>query len=78
MTTASINSTTDVVQRIIKVGLMRIEDPHSYLPLDQAIKLLVGEFPILRFVKIYPHEGIMQQDGSLLYDVPTLPTKHNG
>ena len=72
-------ATVTTPTRFFKIGSLKpIEDTNSFLPLEQAINLLIPRFPILRFVKVLPTDGVLQEDGTLLYEVPSLPAKHNG
>jgi len=66
-------------KRIFNIGAIRgISDPAPNQPLATAIELLSHSYPSLRSTKVYDSDGVLQEDGSLLFDVPMPVNKVNG
>ncbi|WP_428774869.1 hypothetical protein [Vibrio sp.] len=70
--------TNQQVQRIWKIGAARITDPCSALPFAQSFEILAKSHPQVRHTTVFESDGIVQEDGSVLYEIQLLPAKTNG
>lgn len=71
-------STTASVKRFWKIGSSVIEDPFAMLPFKQAFEMLSKQRPQVRHTQMYESDAVVQDDGSLLYEIPLIPPKTNG
>ena len=68
-----------IAARFFKLGSCVLEDPLPDGSLDDVVRLLSRTFPQIRHMgRLYQEDGIPQKDGSLLFELPTIPLKVNG
>ncbi|WP_199438520.1 hypothetical protein [Vibrio owensii] len=65
------------IVRKFKINHRIITDTASHLAFDQAYRLFQRQNPLARTVAMFEEDGILQADGSLLYELQ-IPAKHNG
>lgn len=65
--------------RIFNIGAIKgVKDPAPNQTLATSIELLSHSYPSLRSTKVYDSDGVMQEDGSILFDVTMPVNKVNG
>lgn len=65
--------------RIFNIGSLKgVKDPAPNQPLATSIELLSHSYPSLRTTRVYESDGVMQENGTLLFDVPMPVNKVNG
>ncbi|EGQ9284651.1 hypothetical protein F7U66_02090 [Vibrio parahaemolyticus] len=63
--------------RKFKINHRIIDDLASNMPFEQAYKLFQRQNPLARTVAMFEEDGVLQTDGSLLYELQ-IPAKSNG
>ncbi|MFL7013647.1 hypothetical protein [Enterovibrio norvegicus] len=76
--TLRIEGKTETVKRFWKIGATVMEDPFSGLPFAQSFELLAKQRSSVRHTQMFESDGQIQDDGSLLYEIPVIPPKTNG
>lgn len=64
--------------RYFKIGAMQVKDECSALPFQKAFEILSKQYPIVRHTQIFEADGVAQNDGSILYEVPLIKAATNG
>ncbi|MCY9870504.1 hypothetical protein [Vibrio barjaei] len=65
-------------KRAFKIGKTIIKDVNSHLPFELALKTFFLTHKFVKRVPLFMEDGVVQADGTLLYDIPVIPPKHNG
>lgn len=64
--------------RVFNIGQMRINDEFQSLPFDKAYEFLAKKFPQVRHTQVFESDGVIQDDGSILYEVALIKSATNG
>lgn len=67
-----------VPQRLFKIGSMTVKDELSALPFKKGFEFLAKKYPQIRHTQVFESDGVAQDDGSILYDVPLMKVATNG
>lgn len=67
------------MKRLFNIGAVKnIADPAPNQPLSMSVEILSHSYPSLRSTTVYDSDGVMQSDGTLVFDVPLPVAKVNG
>lgn len=64
--------------RIFKVGIRKITAPIPNGTLQQNVEHLAKSFPQFRWTTVFDTDGVIQPDGSIMYELQLPPKKSNG
>jgi len=64
--------------RYFQIGAMKIKDELSDLPFEKAFQYLAKQYPQMRHTQVFEDDAIVQNDGTLLYNVPLMKVATNG
>lgn len=65
-------------KRVWKIGAATVQDEFSMLPFKTSFELLAKQHPQVRHTQVFESDGVAQEDGSILYNIPLVPAKTNG
>lgn len=64
--------------RYFQIGAMKVQDEFSMLPFKKAFEFLAKQYPQMRHTQVFESDGVAQDDGSIIYDVPLMKSATNG